>query len=128
MIERLKELLKNSYANYSNYKVSCIVETKNGKFYNGVNIENASYGATICAERVAIFQAIASGVKKHEFKKVYLLNSTEKIGTPCMLCRQVFLEFLDDEVEVICYNINGSSITYKVKDLCPYPFYEEDLR
>lgn len=127
MEEKLKELLNNSYANYSNYKVSCILETKDGHSFNGVNVENSSFGATICAERSAIANAISSGYKKHDFKKLSIMNSSEKIGTPCMLCRQVFVEFFDDDMEIVCYNVNGSNITYKMEDLCPYPFFEENL-
>ena len=127
MEEKLKELLNNSYAKYSNFKVSAILETKDGNLFNGVNIENASYGATICAERSAICNAISNGYKKSDFKRLYIMNSSEKICTPCMLCRQVFQEIFDTNMEIICYNINGSNITYKVEDLCVYPFSEDNL-
>ena len=92
---KLKELLNNSYAVYSNYKVSCILETKDNNYFYGVNVENASYGATICAERSAITNAITNGYKKHDFKRIYIMNASDKIGTCCMLCRQVFLEFFE---------------------------------
>ena len=69
---KLKELLNNSYAVYSNYKVSCILETKDNNYFYGVNVENASYGATICAERSAIVSAISKGYQKGDFKELYI--------------------------------------------------------
>lgn len=128
MEEKLKKLLDNAYAPYSNFKVSCLLCTKEGKSYSGVNIENASYGATICAERSAIANAISNGVKKEEFDKIYIMNNSEKIATPCFICRQLFIEFFDADMYVVCYNKNGSKMIYQVKDLCPYPFNEENLQ
>ena len=72
MKDKLLKLLENSYAPYSHMNFACIVETKNGNFYEGVNIENASYGATVCAERNAIFNAVSHGEK--EFKTLYLIR------------------------------------------------------
>ncbi len=128
MEDKLKELLSNCYALYSNYKVSAILETKNGDFFSGVNVENASFGATICAERSAIVNAISSGIKKQNFKALYIMNSSEKIATPCFICRQFFVEMFDKDCEIFCYNINGEYNVYKVSDLCPYPFDEENLK
>ena len=127
MEEELKKLLENSYANYSNFKVSALLFTKDGRKFCGVNVENASFGATICAERSAIVNAISNGVKPHEFSKICIMNSSKKIATPCFLCRQVFEEMFDSEMPVVCYNVNGESITYKVKDLCAFPFGEDNL-
>ena len=75
MQEKLNKLLENAYAPYSNYQVACIVVMKDGKEFNGVNVENASFGATICAERVAITSAIAHGYKKNDFKEIYIMLS-----------------------------------------------------
>lgn len=127
MEEKLKELLNNSYANYSNFKVSAILYTKDGREFYGVNVENASYGATICAERSAIVNAISNGVKKDEFSKIAIMNSSEKIVTPCFICRQVFQEMFSPDMPVICFNKSGNNITYKVSDLCSFPFGKEDL-
>ena len=125
---KLKELLNNSYAVYSNYKVSCILETKDNNYFYGVNVENASYGATICAERSAITNAITNGYNKHDFKRIYIMNASDKIGTCCMLCRQVFLEFFDMDMEVIMYNNKFDEKILTVKDMFPYPFSEDDLK
>ena len=127
MEQRLREVVNNAYAPYSNFKVGAILEMENGEKYIGVNVENASYGATICAERSAIVNAIANGFKKGDFKRLSIMNSSDKIATPCMVCRQLFVEFFDMDMEVVCYDINGNSITYKVSDLCPVAFSKENL-
>jgi cytidine deaminase len=126
MIEKLLELQKNSYSPYSNYKVSAIVVMKDGIEFKGVNVENASYGATVCAERSAILSAISNGYKKGDFKELHIMTSNK--GTPCFLCRQVISELFDKDVQVICYSTNGESKTYTVEELCPYPFGEDDLK
>ena len=125
---KLKELLNNSYAPYSNYKVSCILETKDGNYFYGVNVENASFGATICAERNAIVNAITNGYKKNDFNRIYIMNSSDKIGTCCMICRQLFLEFFEDNMEVIMYSHDLKEKKLTVKEMCPYPFSEENLK
>ena len=87
MKEKLLELLNNSYSPYSNYAVSAILVTKDGKGFYGVNVENASYGAAICAERSAIVSAISAGYKRYDFKELNIMVSSGKIGMPCFLCR-----------------------------------------
>jgi cytidine deaminase len=126
MREKLTKLLDNSYAKYSKYRVSCICVMKDGKEISGVNVENASYGATICAERVAITSAIASGYKKKDFKELHVMVDSDKIGTPCFMCRQVIREFFDENDKVIVYS-RCNTKSYKVVDLCPHPFTEENL-
>ena len=95
MEESLKRLLRNSYSPYSNFKVSAICLMKDGKTFGGVNVENASYGATICAERVAITSAIANGYTKGDFSKLYVMCDTSKIASSCFMCRQVINEFFE---------------------------------
>lgn len=127
MRDKLIELLNNSYAPYSNYKVGCILVTKDDKEFKGVNVENASFGATICAERNAILNAISNGYTKGDFSKIYIINSSDKIGTPCFICRQVFIEFFDMDMDVILMDMKGHEKSYKVKDLCTYPFNSDNL-
>ena len=127
MQEKLLNLLNNSYSPYSNFRVAAIVVTKDGQEFNGVNVENASYGATICAERVAITNAIATGVKRHDFDKLYVMCDSLKIGTCCFVCRQVISEFFESDKEIIMMNPNGDTLIKKVSELCPYPFTEENL-
>ena len=121
MFEELKNNMNNSYSKYSGYKVSSCLVTKDGKKYFGVNIENASFGATICAERVAIFKAISEGENKNNFKELNVLGSKEK-AIPCFICRQVFTEFFNDDVIINIYDQDGSVSSYTMKEICPLPF------
>ena len=128
MEESLKRLLRNSYSPYSGFKVASICLMKDGKSFGGVNVENASYGATICAERVAITTAIANGYKKGDFSKLYVMCDSERVSTSCFMCRQVISEFYEKDAEVVFYSNDGEKETYLVKDLCPYPFGSSDLK
>ena len=126
MREKLQELLNNCYAKYSNYHVSCICVMKDGKEFNGVNVENASYGATICAERVAVTNAVSGGYRKGDFKELHVMCDSEKIGTPCFACRQVISEFFEPNASIIVYSRNQTK-QFRVEDLCPHPFNEDNL-
>lgn len=128
MEEKLRTLLDNSYSPYSNFKVSAIVVLKDGRCFNGVNVENASYGASICAERSAIVSAISNGAKCGDFKALYIMNGSNNIVTPCFMCRQVISELFDLECVITCYNYDGLKEEYTVKELCPYPFGRDDLK
>lgn len=127
MKEKLLELLNKSYAPYSNFRVSAIIETTDNNIYTGVNIENASYGATVCAERVAIFKAVSEGYRKGDFKRLHVMVDSPKISSCCFMCRQVISEFFEEDDEVIFSNRNGDAKRYYVKEICPYPFTKEDL-
>lgn len=127
MKEKLKDILKNSYSPYSNFKVAAIVIMKDGKEFNGVNVENSSYGATICAERSAIVSAVSSGYKVGDFKELHVMVGSGKIGMPCFICRQIINEMFDKDSNVYCYDTNGNVKKYTVEQLCPYPFGKEDL-
>lgn len=126
MREKLTELLKNSYAKYSNFRVACICVMQDGKEFTGVNVENASYGATICAERVAITSAIANGYKKGDFKELHVICDSDKIGMPCFVCRQVISEFFNINDKVYVYSRNNMK-EYRIQEICPYPFSEDNL-
>jgi len=128
MFNKLNELRNNSYAPYSNFRVSAILVTKDGKEFNGVNVENASYGAAICAERSAFVSAISVGYKKNDFKELHVLTSSNKISTCCFMCRQVITELCDKDMPVYCYDLNGNKKKFIVSELCPYPFNGEDLK
>ena len=112
MREKLEELLKNSYAKYSNYRVACICVMQDGKEISGVNVENASYGATICAERNAITNAITLGYSKGDFKEIHIMVDSEKIGMPCFMCRQVISEFMENDTKVLVYSKNGNRYVF----------------
>lgn len=127
MKEKLVDLLKNSYSPYSNFRVAAIVVMNDGKEFCGVNVENASYGVCNCAERSAIFSAISNGYKRYDFDKLYVMCDCDDIGTPCFICRQVISEMFMPDKEVICINPSFESRTFKVSELCPYPFDDETL-
>lgn len=129
MFEKLMELGKNSYSPYSNYRVATILVMKDGKEINGVNVENASYGSSICAERSAIVSAVSQGYKKGDFMELHCLClDSNKVSTSCFACRQVISEFFDKDCSIHFYSNNGEVKTYKVSELCPYPFDSEDLK
>ena len=127
MTEKLLELLNNSYSPYSKFRVAAIAVMKDGTEFKGVNVENASYGLCNCAERSAIFSAISNGYKRHDFDKLYVMCDTEKLGTPCFACRQVINEMYERDSEVICITNEGKEKSFKVSELCPYPFDDESL-
>ncbi len=126
MKEKLKELLKNSYAPYSNYHFACLVECKNGNIYEGVNVENASFGATICAERNAINNAISHG--EREFQALYLMSDKNDILYPCNLCKQEMLEFFDKNVIFNIMNKDGDGIVLTYDELFSKTFSKEDIK
>lgn len=126
MKDKLKELIKNSYAPYSGIHFACIVESKNGKFYSGVNVENASYGATICAERNAINSAISDG--ETSFSALYLMTDKEEICYPCNICKQTFLEFFDKNVLFSIMNTKGETQIYSFDNIMSKNFTKENLK
>lgn len=124
MKDKLKELIKNSYAPYSNMHFACIVESESGRFYEGVNVENASFGGTICAERNAINNAISHGERK--IKALYLMSGDEKFYFPCNICKQTFTEFFDDVIFNIM-NKNGDMKVFTYKEIMNTVFSKEDV-
>lgn len=118
----LVELQKQAYVPYSHYPVACVlVDDKDNQHY-GVNVENASYGLTICAERNAITTAVTKGV--HHFKEAHIIcgDNLVAFGTPCGACRQTMVEFMDDEDLIFIWNAKGEHQKYKVIDLLPKCF------
>jgi cytidine deaminase len=125
MYLKLKETLKNSYAPYSHFHTAAIVETDKGLF-EGVNVENAAYGLTNCAERSAIFNAVSNGAKK--FKVIYLISSSHRNDiTPCGACRQVMAELFTPTTPIIVYNIDGKVKKYTHSQLLPCDFTKSNL-
>ncbi len=125
----IKEMEK-SYSPYSGCKVGAALLCKNGKVFTGVNIENAAFSPTICAERVAIFKAISEGEK--EFSKIAVVGGKDGIingvFAPCGVCRQVLREFCDDDFTII---MGESDEEYKIvtlKDLLPLSFSPDNVR
>ena len=128
MKEKLVSLLENAYCPYSKFPVSSIVVMNDGTEFSGVNVEDASTHAGICAERNAITTAITKGYKKGDFKEIHVLTSSDGVGTCCGVCRQLIGEFFDKESLVYCYSKSGEMKKFTVKELLPYSFNESDLR
>ena len=129
MKEKLLNLAKNSYSPYSRFRVATILVMKDGKEISGVNVENAAYGSSICSERSAIVSAISMGYKKGDFKEMHCMCAdSKKVSTSCFGCRQVIQEFFNKDAKLYFYANNGNVKKYKVSELCPYPFDEDDLK
>ncbi len=107
-----------SYAPYSNFRVGAAVITKGGKIFRGCNIENVSYGLTICAERVAVFNALSSGAK--DITAIAISCDNKKLCTPCGACRQVIYEFSEDAIVII--DRKEGYTTKTIKELLPLGF------
>ena len=115
------EARSKAYAPYSKFQVGSAVETEDGKIFLGANVENASYGGTVCAERIAIFKAVTEGHKK--FKKIAVVSELKgKAVPPCGLCLQVIAEFFTPDAEIILGTPEGIQKVYKVSDLLPVQF------
>jgi cytidine deaminase len=124
LLEAAIECRKNAHAPYSNFLVGAAVEDENGRIHTGCNIENATYGLTICAERVAIFKAMSEGVRR--FRRVAVAADTNKPTPPCGACRQILWEFCGD-VEIILVNLAGVTEIFRLKDLFPRAFDDSYL-
>lgn len=120
LLQKAIEGQKNSYAPYSGKHIGAAVLMDNGKIYNGCNVENASYGGTVCAERTAIFKAVSDGAKK--IKEVMVVSSEQNPWPPCGFCRQVIAEFASPDTQVHLANPQGKSRTVKFIDLFPEAF------
>lgn len=125
MIRMAMDARKKSYSPYSNFQVGVCLQTGEGKYYTGCNIENASYPATNCAERTAFFKAVSDGVK--EFKRIVIVGGREKeeleICPPCGICRQVMAEFCDAaDFEIILATSPEKYDVYLLKELLPLSF------
>jgi len=128
MYQIVKDVNKNSYSPYSNYKVSACILCKDGTFISGVNVENASYGLSMCAERTALFKAISMGYKPGDFDKIMIYtNRNDSIPYPCGACLQVISELMGLDKEVIVTNDNHEFIINKVSDMLPFAFKKENL-
>jgi cytidine deaminase len=120
LIKKAKKTLENSYSPYSNFKVAACAVDIYGNEYIGVNVENVTYGATICAERNAIFSGISMGSKK--YKTIVIYSESKNYTMPCGICRQVMFELCTEDCEIICANKDGEYKIFNIKDLYPNEF------
>ncbi|MCR0264478.1 cytidine deaminase [[Clostridium] innocuum] len=120
------DAMKHAYAPYSRYHVGACVKTKDGKLIPGVNIENASYGLTNCAERSAVFAAYSLGYRKEDIEAIAIVSDGEKLAAPCGACRQVLVELLQQNTPIILSNGRESKLT-NIAELLPMSFTSEDV-
>lgn len=133
LLKKAKKLQSNAYAPYSLFRVASIVTLKNNKEIVGVNVENAAYSVTICAERTALSQVFAQGYSKEDIVSLFLITDSEMIATPCGVCRQFMIETMAETCPIYISNkneVNDESTIYKilVKELFPLPFKSNSLK
>jgi cytidine deaminase len=119
LIDRALAARSSAHAPYSHFLVGAALEAADGRVFTGCNVENATYGLTMCAERVAIFKAISEGARK--FQRIAVAADTDVLTPPCGACRQILWEFCGD-IELMLVNLHGKSETLHLKDLFPRPF------
>lgn len=119
LIEKAKRARLKAYAPYSKFRVGAALLTKSGKMYTGANVENSTFGLTVCAERVAVFKAVNKGDKN--FVKIAVVTDRNPPVTPCGACRQVLSEFAKD-LRIVCANLEGKVERYTLKELLPEAF------
>ncbi len=120
--------LQFSYSPYSEKKIGASLVLTNGKTYSGCNIENASYGGTVCAERVAIWKAFSENKSSEKITEIVVASNETEPWPPCGFCRQVIAEFATPETLIRLINLEGKEVSYKFKDLFPEAFKPEHLR
>jgi cytidine deaminase len=119
LVEAARRARENAVAQFSKFKVGAALETSDGIVITGCNVENATYGLTICAERVAMFKALSEGHRT--FRRVAIVADTEDPTPPCGACRQILWEFGGD-LEIVLANLTHEKGVYRLKDLLPLPF------
>ena len=110
---------ENAHVPFSNFKVGAAIEDENGRIFTGCNVENATYGLTICGERVAVFKAISEGAAK--LTRIAVVADTSQLTPPCGACRQILWEFCPD-AELILANLSGARETLSMRQIFPRPF------
>jgi cytidine deaminase len=126
LLDKAFEAMDNAYAPYSNYHVGACVKTKDGQYFMGANIENASFGATNCGERSAIFACYSQGYRKEDIDGIAIVTDGVTLGTPCGICRQVLSELLDEDTPIYLSN-KVDEMTTSMKELLPFAFGKKDL-
>lgn len=119
LIKAAKRVRENAFAPFSKFKVGAAVLTKSGKIFTGCNIESASYGLTVCAERVAVWKAISESAK--DFSHIAVVADTSELTPPCGVCRQIIWEFCGD-IPVILANLKGDIEIIQMIELLPRAF------
>ena len=124
LISAARTARAHAHAPYSNFRVGAAVRAKSGRIFTGCNVENSTYGLTLCAERVAIFKAISEG--ERGFSAIAVVADTDALTPPCGACRQILWEFCGD-AEVILANLKGRVEVHRMSALFPKPFDQSFL-
>ena len=124
LIEAAKQARENAHAPYSNFRVGAALRSASGRIFGGCNVENATYGLTMCAERVAIFKAVSEG--ERGFSAIAVVTDTEVLTPPCGACRQLIWEFCGD-IPVSMANLKGKMEVIQMRELFPRPFDDSNL-
>jgi cytidine deaminase len=119
LVQAAYEVRERAHAPYSGFKVGAAIEDENGRIFTGCNVENATYGLSVCAERAAVLKAISEGAAK--LKRIALVADTETLTPPCGACRQILWEFCGD-AELIMANLSDKQETVLIKQIFPRPF------
>jgi cytidine deaminase len=127
LYDQAKAVIDNAYVKYSHFHVAAALKLKNGEVITGVNVENASFGLTNCAERSALFTAYSKGYRKDDIDEILITTKQDNFISPCGACRQVMRELMPDNAKVHLANNKGEIKTILNKDLLPFAFTEDDL-
>ena len=128
MKNQLIKLIKNSKSDYYQFPVVAILECNDGTLFNGVNVETSSPAAGICAERCAIYSAIANGYKKNDFKALHIMSASCEIVYPCMICRQALVDLCPKYLDIVLYDADSDKVKHTTIDkLAPHAFSAESL-
>lgn len=125
LVEAARQARERAFAPYSSFRVGASLETADGRIVAGCNVESASYGLTICAERVALVKAVSDGITG--FRRVAVVADVDDLTPPCGACRQLLWEFAPD-AEVVLANLGGKTAVYRVAELLPHGFDAGNLR
>ena len=129
MKEKLQKLLNNSYTPYYKYSVASIVIMKDNTLFEGVNVETSSPASGICAERNALYSAIAAGYTKGDVKEIHVMSKTEDDCFPCFICRHALNDLCDKDTKVFSHTYSDERIVmHTIEELCPYPFSDDNVK
>ena len=124
LLEAALRVRDNAHAPFSKFKVGAAVEDESGRIHSGCNVENATYGLTICAERNAVFKGISEGARR--FRRIAVAADTAALTPPCGACRQILWEFCGD-AEIVLVNLEGKTESFRLAQLFPRPFDDSFL-
>ena len=127
LIEKAKEARKLSYSPYSKFDVGAALLCKDGKIFQGANVENASYPLCMCAERNALYNAMMNGYKKSDFVALAITADTDEPCSPCGACRQVISELFPSDAKIYLANLKGDLKETNIEELLPFSFSGDDL-